>query len=58
MRGDPVKEKILELIQTWSHAFRNEAKYKAVEDCFHLLKMEGMWCTVVHLINRGLEVLI
>lgn len=41
MRGDPVKEKILELIQTWSHAFRTEPKYKAVEDTFHLLKMEG-----------------
>ncbi|XP_059139631.1 hepatocyte growth factor-regulated tyrosine kinase substrate-like isoform X3 [Physella acuta] len=40
-RPDPVKEKILELIQTWSHAFRNEPHYKAVEDTFHLLKMEG-----------------
>ncbi|CAL1536875.1 unnamed protein product [Lymnaea stagnalis] len=40
-RADPVKEKILELIQTWSHAFRNEPHYKAVEDTFHLLKMEG-----------------
>ncbi|XP_012941341.1 hepatocyte growth factor-regulated tyrosine kinase substrate isoform X2 [Aplysia californica] len=41
VRGDPVKEKILELVQTWSNAFRNEPKYKAVEDTFHLLKMEG-----------------
>ncbi|KAK3759614.1 hypothetical protein RRG08_016351, partial [Elysia crispata] len=40
-RSDPVKEKVLELIQTWSHAFRNEPSYKAVEDTFHLLKMEG-----------------
>ncbi|GFR91664.1 hepatocyte growth factor-regulated tyrosine kinase substrate [Elysia marginata] len=40
-RPDPVKEKVLELIQTWSHAFRNEPSYKAVEDTFHLLKMEG-----------------
>ncbi|GFO17365.1 hepatocyte growth factor-regulated tyrosine kinase substrate [Plakobranchus ocellatus] len=40
-RNDPVKEKVLELIQTWSHAFRNEPSYKAVEDTFHLLKMEG-----------------
>lgn len=41
IRTDPVKGKILELIQTWSHAFRNEPSYKAVEDTFHLLKMEG-----------------
>ncbi|KAK7506624.1 hypothetical protein BaRGS_00002099 [Batillaria attramentaria] len=40
IRADPVKGKILELIQTWSHAFRNEPSYKAVEDTFHLLKME------------------
>ncbi|BFZ17707.1 hypothetical protein BsWGS_20747 [Bradybaena similaris] len=40
-RADPVKEKILELIQTWSHAFRNEPSYKAVEDTFHCLKVEG-----------------
>lgn len=40
-RTDPVKEKVLELIQTWSHAFRNEPSYKVVEDTFHLLKMEG-----------------
>ena len=41
MRGDPVKAKLLELIQTWSHAFRNEQSYKAVMDTFHQLKMEG-----------------
>ncbi|XP_025078663.1 hepatocyte growth factor-regulated tyrosine kinase substrate-like [Pomacea canaliculata] len=41
VRSDPVKGKILELIQTWSHAFRNEPSYRAVEDTFHLLKMEG-----------------
>ncbi|XP_076448857.1 hepatocyte growth factor-regulated tyrosine kinase substrate-like [Babylonia areolata] len=40
-RQDPVKGKILELIQTWEHAFRNEPSYKAVEDTYHLLKMEG-----------------
>ncbi|RUS79812.1 hypothetical protein EGW08_012411, partial [Elysia chlorotica] len=40
-RTDPVREKVLELIQTWSHAFRNEPSYKAVEDTFHVLKMEG-----------------
>uniref|UniRef100_A0A2C9JRS2 Hepatocyte growth factor-regulated tyrosine kinase substrate n=1 Tax=Biomphalaria glabrata TaxID=6526 RepID=A0A2C9JRS2_BIOGL len=41
IRNDPVKEKILELIQCWSHAFRNDPHYKVVEDTFHLLKMEG-----------------
>ena len=40
-RPDPVKGKILELIQVWSHAFRNEASYKIVQDTFHLMKMEG-----------------
>lgn len=40
-RPPPVKEKILELIQVWSHAFRNEPSYKAVQDTFHLMKMEG-----------------
>ena len=38
-----MKGKILELIQTWAHAFRNEPSYKAVEDTYHLLKMEGEW---------------
>ncbi|GAB1609347.1 hepatocyte growth factor-regulated tyrosine kinase substrate-like isoform X4 [Argonauta hians] len=40
-RPPPVKEKILELIQVWSHAFRNEPSYKAVQDTFQLMKMEG-----------------
>ncbi|XP_069124186.1 hepatocyte growth factor-regulated tyrosine kinase substrate-like isoform X2 [Argopecten irradians] len=40
-RQDPVKAKILELIQVWSHAFRNEPVYKVVQDTFHLMKMEG-----------------
>lgn len=40
-RGDPVKGKILELIQVWSHAFRNETKYKVVQDTFNLMKLEG-----------------
>ncbi|XP_041362531.1 hepatocyte growth factor-regulated tyrosine kinase substrate-like isoform X3 [Gigantopelta aegis] len=41
LRPDPVKAKILELIQIWSHAFRNEPSYKVVQDTFHLMKMEG-----------------
>lgn len=40
-RGDPVKGKILELIQVWGHAFRNEARYKVVQDTFNLMKLEG-----------------
>ncbi|XP_001636927.3 hepatocyte growth factor-regulated tyrosine kinase substrate isoform X2 [Nematostella vectensis] len=39
--ADPVKDKVLGLIQTWSHAFRNEPKYKIVQDTFNLMKMEG-----------------
>lgn len=41
VRTDPVKAKILELIQVWSHAFRNEPNYRVVEDTFNLMKMEG-----------------
>ncbi|ESO94559.1 hypothetical protein LOTGIDRAFT_118151, partial [Lottia gigantea] len=40
-RNDPVKGKILELVQAWAHAFRNEPNYKVVQDTFHLMKMEG-----------------
>ena len=40
-RTDPVKPKILELIQVWSNAFRNEPSYKVVQDTYHLMKMEG-----------------
>lgn len=41
IRTDPVKAKILELIQVWSHAFRNEPSYKVVQDTYNLMKMEG-----------------
>jgi len=40
-RGEPVKGKLLELIQVWSHAFRNEPRYKVVQDTFNLMKLEG-----------------
>lgn len=40
-RGEPVKSKILELIQVWSHAFRSEPNYKVVQDTFNLMKLEG-----------------
>nr|XP_006814774.1 PREDICTED: hepatocyte growth factor-regulated tyrosine kinase substrate-like isoform X2 [Saccoglossus kowalevskii] len=39
--SDKVKNKILELIQAWAHAFRNEPNLKIVEDTYHLMKMEG-----------------
>jgi len=38
---DPVKTKVLELIQTWSHAFRGEPAFKAIVDTYHLMKHEG-----------------
>nr|XP_022317585.1 hepatocyte growth factor-regulated tyrosine kinase substrate-like [Crassostrea virginica] len=40
-KPDPVKGKICELVQCWSHAFRNEPNYKVVQDTFNLMKMEG-----------------
>ncbi|KAK7167101.1 hypothetical protein R3I94_001487 [Phoxinus phoxinus] len=36
-----VKNKILYLIQAWSHAFRNEPKYKVVQDTYQIMKVEG-----------------
>lgn len=36
-----MKNKILELIQVWSHAFRNEPSYKVVQDTYNLMKLEG-----------------
>ncbi|XP_023240319.1 hepatocyte growth factor-regulated tyrosine kinase substrate-like isoform X1 [Centruroides sculpturatus] len=39
--NDDIKNKILELIQTWAHAFRNEPNYRAVQDTVSLMNMEG-----------------
>ncbi|XP_054716882.1 hepatocyte growth factor-regulated tyrosine kinase substrate-like [Uloborus diversus] len=39
--NDNVRSRILELIQIWAHAFRNEPKYRAVQDIFNMLKMDG-----------------
>jgi len=36
-----VKAKIVELIQVWSHAFRNEPSYKVVQETFTAMKAEG-----------------
>jgi growth factor-regulated tyrosine kinase substrate len=38
---DNVKEKILELVQCWSSAFRNNPEYKIFGDTHNLLKMNG-----------------
>ena len=40
---DTVKAEILRIIQAWAHGFRNEPKYKVIEDTRNLLKMEGKW---------------
>ncbi|KAJ8345364.1 hypothetical protein SKAU_G00295570 [Synaphobranchus kaupii] len=36
-----VRDKILYLIQAWAHAFRNEPKYKVVQDTYQIMKVEG-----------------
>ncbi|XP_045448439.1 hepatocyte growth factor-regulated tyrosine kinase substrate [Melitaea cinxia] len=36
-----LKTKILELIQAWAFAFRNNPKYRAVQDTVNILKAEG-----------------
>lgn len=43
--GDKVKDKILELIQCWSHAFREKSEYKIVNDTHNLMKLEGTTAT-------------
>jgi len=40
-RPDPIKGKVLELMQVWSHAFRNEPSYKIVHETFTDMKREG-----------------
>lgn len=42
MQTEPnVRNKILYLIQAWAHAFRNEPKYKVVQDTYQIMKVEG-----------------
>lgn len=38
---EDVKNKILELIQAWGHAFRNSPKYRSVLDVVRIMKTEG-----------------
>ena len=45
-KPDPVKGKILELIQVWAHAFRNEPQYKIIQDTLTILKVEGRLLTI------------
>ncbi|XP_078690511.1 hepatocyte growth factor-regulated tyrosine kinase substrate-like isoform X4 [Branchiostoma floridae x Branchiostoma belcheri] len=39
--AENVRNKVLELIQVWSHAFRNEPSYRVVQDTYQIMKMEG-----------------
>jgi len=46
-KPDPVKIKVLELIQCWMHAFKKNPNYKVVEDYYNAMKLEGdsfIWC--------------
>lgn len=53
-----VRNKILYLIQAWAHAFRNEPKYKVVQDTYQIMKVEGAcppgpWGLAVAWVARG-----
>lgn len=39
--NEAVRDKVLELIQAWAHAFRNDPNYRAVQDTLNLMKVEG-----------------
>ena len=41
-QDENVREKILELIQTWAHAFRRYPTYRAVQDVLNIMKAEGL----------------
>ena len=38
---ESIKNKVLELLQTWGMAFRNSPKYRIVTDTLNLMKAEG-----------------
>ncbi|CAL8124153.1 unnamed protein product [Orchesella dallaii] len=38
---DNIREKVLELIQCWAHAFRKIPSYRAVQDVLNIMKAEG-----------------
>ena len=37
-----MKTEILRILNTWAYGFRNEPKYKIVEETRNLMKMEGI----------------
>lgn len=39
--NESVKNKLLELLQTWAFAFRNEPNYRVLQDTVNLMKVEG-----------------
>ncbi|CAN8007831.1 unnamed protein product [Ixodes pacificus] len=39
--NEAVRDKVLELVQAWAHAFRNDPNYRAVQDTLNLMKVEG-----------------
>ncbi|GAB6026689.1 hypothetical protein CHUAL_013200 [Chamberlinius hualienensis] len=39
--NESVKNKLLELLQTWAYAFRNEPNYRVLQDTVNLMKVEG-----------------
>lgn len=50
-----VRNKILYLIQAWAHAFRNEPKYKVVQDTYQIMKVEGEWESAASLSSKNLQ---
>ena len=47
-RPDPVREKVCELVQVWSHAFRSEHSYKIVVDMYNLMRNEGKFYVLIN----------
>ncbi|XP_076312183.1 hepatocyte growth factor-regulated tyrosine kinase substrate-like isoform X2 [Tachypleus tridentatus] len=39
--NENIRNKVLELIQSWAYAFRSEPNYRAVQDAMNLIKMDG-----------------
>lgn len=52
-----VRNKILYLIQAWAHAFRNEPKYKVVQDTYQIMKVEGKCTSGVNILLLLLDLL-
>lgn len=39
--NEKLKDKILELVQAWSHAFKKDPNYRVIQDYFTVMKAEG-----------------